>query len=667
MEPEVLASAIVDSLREARRHQKEIELQRHHFCHEGFMIIYDPNKVKEYLKTRYNLSINGLACLGNLTQLGGNSIFDSVKIDTNGDSQRRGINPNVAKAVFEIAYECFDEHFLRRDALQSICHKCNNRCSIDVYFQDSLEGLRELLVKNAASICINLEPLLLKSTSTSRLKMCDVLLQPCISDNQWITQDPTLFGLFVTCFNRIFTNLPPSPSSSSSTSEAAVETEPEQRPISYQDSHFIRQEWHLGRQERRRKQREEVLSFSPQIPHLHHPRRQETQALLHADIRDLIRDKIVGAINDNVLANSNNPEHKEALLSALWNLTDENPFACQTLVDVGGLEFLVKLMKHVDNYADEAERSQDLIRIMGILLNVGLCRSTRKKIEQKDVKKLLVHLIDDAIGVKREAARKSSNLLVRVVGGVGDAAVGDAVVVEEVGIVNDAAAADAAAAALAANEDGEAGQAGGKARNPMLGFLASGILAAIACDDPQKIRTWGWGFLRLNNSSGVLKKIKMAVKSLSDPFLGNGVENNNNNNNNVGVPNNGNIDNVGVNNNGVNNNNAGVNNNGVNNNNNDHNENNELEISLGFTSFKSIFTMLKKERPSAVHHWALWGVANACSAQPHRHLPMLQREGGFELLEGIVKHDKDPEVKNLAKRLLLFTQEFFNKTNKTSS
>ena len=158
------------------------------------------------------------------------------------------------------------------------------------------------------------------------------------------------------------------------------------------------------------------------------------------------------------------------------------------------------------------------------------------------------------------------------------------------------------------NVVGEAAQAEvAHPRYPMMGFLASGILAAIACDNPRNVRTLGfWVF---DNSSKILKKIQTAVKSLNDPFAT--------------------VDHV-----------------------------NEPEISLGFSSFKSILTMLKTNRPSAVHHWALWGVANACSAQPQRHVPMFRREGGFQLLKAIVKHDKDAEVQRLAKRLIEFTLEF---------
>ena len=343
--------------------------------------------------------------------------------------------------------------------------------------------------------------------------------------------------------------------------------------------------------------------------------------MLHADIRDLIRDKIVGAINENVLAH--NPERKETLLSGLWNLTDENPFACQTLIDVGGLEFLIKLMKHVDNrvndHVDEVERCQDLIRIMGVMLNVGLCRTTRKKIEQNDVKKILVQLIDETIGGigKKNANGSGGSGNAAGRGGAGGGG-GGAVAVnidENLGV----AAVDVPPAAGAAAEEGGVAAAEAAPRYPMMGFLASGILAAIACDDPKKVRTYRiFGFL--DNSSAILKKIKLAVKSLNDPFF---TSNNNNNHDNV-----------------------------------NNNNNNESEISLGFSSFKSIFTMLKTDRPSAVHHWALWGVANACSAQPHRHVPMLQREGGFKLLSNILKHDKDADVKHLAKRLIDFTRDY---------
>ena len=74
--------------------------------------------------------------------------------------------------------------------------------------------------------------------------------------------------------------------------------------------------------------------------------------------------------------------------------------------------------------------------------------------------------------------------------------------------------------------------------------------------------------------------------------------------------------------------------------------------------------MFKRNRASAVHHWALWYVANACRMQPEIYVPMFRREGGFPLLQVIIEHDKDAEVQRLAKGLVDFMLKFEKKDPK---
>ena len=77
--------------------------------------------------------------------------------------------------------------------------------------------------------------------------------------------------------------------------------------------------------------------------------------------------------------------------------------------------------------------------------------------------------------------------------------------------------------------------------------------------------------------------------------------------------------------------------------------------------------MLKADLPSAVHLWALYGIINACSVEPRRHVAMFRREGGFALLEDMIKHDKDDDVRRLVKRLERYNNYYEQKQTAITS
>ncbi|VDM27134.1 unnamed protein product [Hydatigera taeniaeformis] len=106
------------------------------------------------------------------------------------------------------------------------------------------------------------------------------------------------------------------------------------------------------------------------------------KCLLQRDVDALLaesRDNMLDYLTHAELALEGSPVYDTTLrftLSALWNLTDECPEACQAFVKVGGLLIYAKVLKKMAN-EEEDFKNHVYTKCLGLLNNVAEVASTK--------------------------------------------------------------------------------------------------------------------------------------------------------------------------------------------------------------------------------------------------------------------------------------------------
>ena len=69
---------------------------------------------------------------------------------------------------------------------------------------------------------------------------------------------------------------------------------------------------------------------------------------------------------------------------------------------------------------------------------------------------------------------------------------------------------------------------------------------------------------------------------------------------------------------------------------------------VAYRSFKPFYPLMAENQPFAVQMWAVWALHHVCCNQGDRYCPMLEAQGGDEILQKLLKNPNGHQkMKNL--------------------